>query len=351
MGRTPESLLMRRRGLQGRPFKSPEVRDMLWEWFVDIRASVACIITPKMLMYKAKEFCERVLQVHRRLGSYAALPCINRMWTLRWKRDFGVNLRKPNARYKCSREALKHRLKCMWLNMFRVRHLAVRTLGKDLADQIYGIDEKPLHFNESGSKALATLEVAGAPEVALKQNHAHTRLRVSLMTSVTSNATVGASYVNLPLELLSRAKTDKVTRTLRGIEGVRISFAHSDKGSYRTEHMLAYLRTWLAPWTESRTEAKDWRILMLDIAKSHCGDEITALAHSRGYVVLYHYGCTTGVAQVNDTHLHADFSRIYTNFECMAFAAQQQHDPGYIGRDLQEVVNDACRTWRVCDHD
>jgi hypothetical protein len=79
VGRTPEGLLMRRRGLQGRPFKSPEVRDMLWHWFVDIRASVACIITPKMLMYKAKELCERALQVQRRTGSYAALPDMNRM--------------------------------------------------------------------------------------------------------------------------------------------------------------------------------------------------------------------------------------------------------------------------------
>ena len=75
-------------------------------------------------------------------------------------------MRKPNARYKCSRQVLRARLRVMWLNLFKVRRLAQRLLGRDLSDQIYGIDEKPLHFNESGSKALATLEIAGAPAVA-----------------------------------------------------------------------------------------------------------------------------------------------------------------------------------------
>ena len=349
-GRCPDKLLCRRRGLQGRPFKSPEIRDLLWEWFVDMRASVAGIISPKMMMMKAKEFCERVLQKQRQSGCFAALPIINRHWLLRFKRDFGIVLRKPNARFKCSRVVLKHRLKCCQLNVFRVRRLAERLLGKDLADQIYGVDEKPLHFNESGSKAVATLEIAGTPAVALKQNHAATRNRVSLMTSVTSNAEVAKSCSNLPLELLNRARSAKLARTLRAPPGIRMSFAWSEKGSYRNEHILAYLAKWLAPWTEARARTNDWRILMLDVAKSHLGDEVVALAHSRGYVTLYHYGGTTGVAQVNDTHLHADFSRAYMNFEVMAFAAQQVHDPGDIGRTLQAVVDDVGAAWAACDH-
>ena len=75
----------------------------------------------------------------------------------------------------------------MWLNLIRVKHLAQRLLGRDLGDQIYGVDEKPLHFNEGGSKRLGTLEVSGTPAVKLKENHAATRERVTLMTTTTSN--------------------------------------------------------------------------------------------------------------------------------------------------------------------
>ena len=281
--RVPEALLMRRRGLQGRPHKSPELRDLLWDWFVDVRASVAGILTPKMVMCKAKDLCERILQAQRSSGCYAALPQISRMWLLRWKRDRGVVLRKPNARFKCSKEQLLRRLRHMWLNLIRVRRLALRLLRKDLADQIFGIDEKPLHFNEGGSKAMQTLEIAGAPVVRLKQNHAATNERVSLMTFVTSNPDFARSYGNLPLELMCKGKTARRLASVRTPPDMRVSTSWSEKGSYRQEHLLAYLTRWLEPWTEVRARANDWRILMMDVAKSHLGEEVVALCHSRGY--------------------------------------------------------------------
>jgi hypothetical protein len=68
-----------------------------------------------------------------------------------------------------------------------------------LRDDIYGIDEKPIHFNESGSKNVRTLEIAGAPEVRLKQNHAATRERVSIMTTVSSNLNAATQPARLPV--------------------------------------------------------------------------------------------------------------------------------------------------------
>ena len=87
----------------------------------------------------------------------------------------------------------------MWLNTIRVRRLAQRLLGKDLSDQMYGVDEKPLHFNESGSKNMRTLELVGAPSVRLKQNHAATRGRVSVMTLVTSSLAAIHQPMGLPV--------------------------------------------------------------------------------------------------------------------------------------------------------
>ncbi len=64
---------------------------------------------------------------------------------------------------------------------------------------------------------------------------------------------------------------------------------------------MKFLETWLDPWTEERAAANDYRILYCDVAKSHVGDAPLEFAWSRGYMMLYHYGNTTGVAQVNDT--------------------------------------------------
>ena len=167
----------------------------------------------------------------------------------------------------------------------------------------WGIDEKPLHFNEAGSKCIGTLEIAGAPVVRLKDNHSASRERVSLMTSVTS-CPESASGALLPLELLCKAKSNRRTRGLGRPEDLRLSVQYADKGSYRKEKFIAYLERWLDPWTELRAERRDWRILFCGVAASHLGEDVMSLCHSRGYCLLYHYGSTTAVAQVNDTDLH-----------------------------------------------
>ena len=94
----------------------------------------------------------------------------------------------------------------MWMNNIRVRRLAERCFGYDLAESIYGIDEKPIHFNESGSKNCGTLEVQGAPIVALKENHSQTRERVSVMTCVTSNSELAASRRGPPLAIVGEGR-------------------------------------------------------------------------------------------------------------------------------------------------
>ena len=157
--KVPDRFLMRRRMQQGPPYKCPVIRETLWDWFVDVRASIATTISPKCVLMKAREIATTVLHEMRRTGQWAKLPNLDAQWRLRWKRDYAVVFRRPNRRYKISKAVLLRRLRSMWLNMIRIRRLAYKLLGKDLADQIYGIDEKPLHFNESGSKNVGTLEI------------------------------------------------------------------------------------------------------------------------------------------------------------------------------------------------
>ena len=124
------------------------------------------------------------------------------MWLLRWKRDYGVVFRRPNIRFKCSKGVLIERLRAMWLNVIRVRRLIWHFTGHDVGSRMYGIDEKPIHFNEGGSKLVRTLEIAGAPSVKLKENHAATRERASVMTCVTSDPAAARQPRLLPVSVV-----------------------------------------------------------------------------------------------------------------------------------------------------
>ena len=104
-------------------------------------------------------------------------------------------------RFKCSKPVLIERLRAMWLNVIRVRRLLFHFTGVDAGNRMYGIDEKPIHRNGGGgSKMTRTLEIAGAPSVRLNENHAATRERASIMTSVTSDVEATSQLGHLPLE-------------------------------------------------------------------------------------------------------------------------------------------------------
>ena len=149
---------------------------------------------------------------------------------------------------------------------------------------------------------------------------------------------------------MCKGKTNRRINNLVVPDGFNVSLQTGEKGSYRREHIVRYLERWLAPWTAEREAAGDWRILMLDVAASHLADEVLYMADTRGYVTLLHYGCTTGVAQINDTDLHLDLERAYVELEAEAFHQQQLIDPGDISRSLQDVLDDLCGAWRSVDH-
>jgi hypothetical protein len=152
------------------------------------------------------------------------------------------------------------------------------------------------------------------------------------------------------VELLCKAKSDKRIRNLELPADLNVSVQFAEKGSYRQDNILRYLGRWLEEWTPARQATNDWRILYLDMAKSHLVDDVEKFAESRGYVLLLHYGCTTGVAQINDTDLHLDLEAVYVELEQVAFHTQQLYDPGDISRTLQQVLDDLCGAWRTVDH-
>ena len=134
-------------------------------------------------------------------------------------------------------------------------------------------------------------------------------------------------------------------------DGTSVAVTWAPLGSYREENIIAYLRRWLDPWTAERKASGDYRILYLDVATCHLGSKVAEVAWERGYVLLYHYGCTTGVAQVNDTDCHAAFESEYLEFEQISFNRRQSICPGDVNRTAQELLEDVVATWRTIKHE
>ena len=142
------------------PCKAPWLNEAVWDWFVDIRRSVAGVVTPKLVMMKARELAKAALEKAKQANLPIELPKIDyNSWLYRWKFNHRVVWRKPNARFKVSWEVMVRRCGATWKNNIRIRRLGVIFLDRDIGLSIKGVDEKPLHFNEGGSKNVRTLDV------------------------------------------------------------------------------------------------------------------------------------------------------------------------------------------------
>ena len=99
--------------------------------------------------------------------SAVKVPMITTKWIIGWRRQYQVSLRTPNRRWKVSRRVCLERCRITWLNVYRVRRLCELEHGYD--PELDGFDQKPFHFNESGSQLRKTLHWKGVPEVSLKE--------------------------------------------------------------------------------------------------------------------------------------------------------------------------------------
>jgi hypothetical protein len=86
-----------------------------------------------------------------------------------------------------------------------------------------GIDQKGIHMNELGSKNTGMLTLRGAPEVPLKENHSASRQRVSLMTTVVSDAELLADMGVPPLQILFKGETARVLKNIELPPGMKLS--------------------------------------------------------------------------------------------------------------------------------
>ena len=345
IGKAPP-LHLRRRLLrfQGRKHKCPALREQLYDWFVDMR-TVFTKISPGTIKKQAWRLSKSVWKHGRERGEWPMLPRITYEWVRGWRREYRVSLRRPNCKYKLSRAAMLERLKHVWRANLSIRWLAWYCLGVALV--VWGCDQKPLYMNEGGHKGMQTCEFEGAELAVIKECITQTRQRVSLFTTVTSDAAEASA--ELPIAMCFKGKSQRTLKHLPKNLGNKI-YQFAPKGSYRVEQVVEFLEKALPEWTAERAAAKDWRILYLDAYSAHFADDVVLTAWRHGFVLLWHGAGCTGILQVNDTHLHAGLERIYLEMEAESFAHQLYFDPTDISRSRLDVAFDVAGTWAALDH-
>ena len=123
----------RAHGTQGRPCFSPELRHQLFQWFIDMRKEVKGRLWPRTV----RSVAEKLKDVLRKeavasLKPPPLLPVISSDWLKDWKQEFGVSFKKPNRKYKVSRQKCLDRTRVTTLNVYRVRLAFKLLFGQEI---------------------------------------------------------------------------------------------------------------------------------------------------------------------------------------------------------------------------
>ena len=178
---------------------------------------------------------------------------INFTWFDGWQREYGLTMKQPARKYKVPLDVLEERCEIGWLNVFRVRAACEAIHGYDM--EIENFDQSPYHNNETGSKNVGTLAVAGL-EVPLIEGHSDTRERWSgNFTTFSDKARILAGETPY-VEAMFKSNADstdgsgskRMTIELRVREYIRsrgygpwLTVATSPKGSCREADVLNLL--------------------------------------------------------------------------------------------------------------
>ena len=339
----------------GRPSENNWVRESLFEWFVAMRYSInwrkynaalrssgqhkAMGRFPKaLLINKAKEFLQEYLRVVMIAGKKCSAINLDWKWFKRWSMEYGLSLRAPNRKYKVAKWILEERFVIWWLNLARIRALAMCIFEYD--PEIENFDQSPFHRNEVGSQNSATLAVKGSNEVPLIEGHSDTRSRWTMNLTTFSNKE-RIEQGELPYaEFMFKADGQVLLERLKGHlrscgAGPWVSVATSEKGSYREEDVLEFLDQHLP----EKPQWRRWRILAADDFSAHKTDNVFRLAWRRGYILLIHGGGATPVAQTPDTDLNQHVRREYTTVES-GHILQEMRNGVVVPRIAQEKCMD-----------
>jgi hypothetical protein len=290
-------------GNQGRPFKTPELYPVLYEWFVNMRLSVRGRLWPRDLLAVASVLLQRTVEATVAAGFVPDPPKLTGAWLRRFLDHYRISWKKPNKRYKVPYKVALSRARIYLMNCYAVRYFFIKLLGVDPDWEMY--DQKPAMHNVSGSKNYGTLELPGRQDIPLLENHADTRARSTLMVGTFSS--LARAKRPIPLDLTFKLETNRCLPELAASspDPSRYTFQASPSGSHKLEHVLTFLDRHLLPLTHERLQNNDIRILGLDSLTVHLMQDVKEKAWSCYYAQVVCPGGLTGVFAGPDTHCNA----------------------------------------------
>ena len=123
----------------------PDVRQVLFEWFIDIRGALKVRLPRKMFTTQCKFFNEHWLaQQPEEVPEDKKITFSNR-WIHNWTREYGVSLRHPNKSFQIIQADREERILEYLKNIWTVRKYFIENFGVE--PPVLNVDQMPLHRN------------------------------------------------------------------------------------------------------------------------------------------------------------------------------------------------------------
>jgi hypothetical protein len=103
----------------GRKSVAPEIREVMFEWFVDVRGTLKGRLPRKIFRLKCLEFYNQWMQLQNNPPE-RPLAFSNR-WIASWMQEYHVSLNKPNKRFALQQDERKLRIVELLKNIWRIR--------------------------------------------------------------------------------------------------------------------------------------------------------------------------------------------------------------------------------------
>ncbi|CAD7965843.1 unnamed protein product [Amoebophrya sp. A25] len=329
----------------GRKVIAPEMHEDLYEIFLHLRCMGAKTTVQLLIRIGA------ALRSMRQQDGLP-VPTVNRDWVVRWMISYELSLRIPNTRPKLDVESQVMRTLATWKTTWGVLAL-LRRLGYRVT--ISNIDEKPVFMNQTSEGGVVAQ--VGARHVRILENHGQTRSRYTVLTHVSTQAseTQPPPYIEVLMrggetveKKLQRTRTKVVNDG--ELPGVSLGVRTGPKGSYDRSTFLPAVKKVVdsAPKGE-----KCVTLVLFDHFRGHeiSQDDLVPM----GALFNFIGAGITDLLQVNDSHLHGDFSREYKLEEGISDAAHflSIENVGEARAPIttrEDALRSVCRVWKRLVH-
>ena len=122
---------------------APDVRDALFEWFIDVRNVLKGRLPINMFITKANELYLNWLKQQPEPILEENKLKFTRQWIKGWMKEYQVSLKKPNKRFAIKKEDRIQRIEEYLKNIIRIRKFFIDKFKVD--PPIINGDQMPLH--------------------------------------------------------------------------------------------------------------------------------------------------------------------------------------------------------------